>query len=89
LFAHLLETTTNRASRQPAGLGLSLGTWLNDPHHLVIFMGQDVAAPDTFSRFVEGRLDGRDLPRKSRGHVVGHIFDVSIEWSKANTRASS
>jgi hypothetical protein len=72
-------------------LGLSLGTWLNDPHTriLVIFMGQDVAAPDTFSRFVEGRLDDRDLPRKSRDHVVGHIFDVSIVWSKAHIRASS
>ena len=46
-------------------------------HHLVVFVGQDVAVPDVAARFVKMHFDAGNLPGQGRNHVLGGVLDVS------------
>lgn len=50
---------------------------MQNTHHLMIFVGENVAVPDIPTGFIEGRFDTRYLPGEGGDHILGGIFHVT------------
>ncbi len=50
--------------------------YIQDPHHFVVLMGENVAMPDVPPRLIETYFDARDLFGQDADHVLRSVLDV-------------